>query len=48
LDFRESDVTDQSTRDAARLDIVNEKTELRFRDWFQSLLENSNIRYIED
>ena len=48
IDFQESDVTDQSIRDAAKLDIVNEKTELRFHDWFQSLLENSNIRYIED
>jgi len=48
LDFRESDVTDQSIRDSAKLQIANAKTELRFRDWFQNLLESSNVRYVED
>lgn len=47
-DYRERDVTNETNIEAAKLELINYKTELRFNDWKDALLNNSKIQIIED
>ncbi len=47
---RENDLTDESIKYAARMQLVNQKTELIFKDWIKQLRDQSfiDIRMIQD
>lgn len=47
---RENDLTDESIKYSARVQLVNQKTELIFRDWIKQLRDQSfvDIRLIQD
>ena len=47
-DFRESDVTDQSEREKAKIEIIKTKAESKFKDWLHNLYKNSKITYLEN
>ena len=48
VDFREIDRTNEFNRESARFEIASAKTEYRFRDWMEALIENSKIKIITD
>ena len=48
VDFREVDRTNEFNRESARFEIASAKTEYRFRDWMEALIENSKIKIITD
>ena len=47
---RENDLTDESIKYAARMQLINQKTELIFKDWIKQLRDQSfiDIRMIQD
>lgn len=49
-DRRENDLTDESIKYSARIQLVNQKTELIFKDWIKQLRDQSfvDIRLIQD
>ena len=49
-DRRDNDLTDESIKYSARMQLVNQKTELIFKDWIKQLRDQSfvEIRLIED
>ena len=47
-DYQERDVTNESNKEIAKLELIRAKTELRFEDWFAVLIENSKIKIVED
>ena len=49
-DRRENDLTDESIKYSARVQLVNQKTELIFKDWIKQLRDQSfvDIRLIQD
>ena len=47
-DYRERDVTNESNREIAKLELIRAKSELRFKDWLDVLIENSKIKIVED
>jgi peptidyl-prolyl cis-trans isomerase SurA len=49
-DRRENDLTDESIKYGARVQLINQKTELIFRDWIKQLRDQSfvDIRLIQD
>ena len=47
-DFQEADVTNQTEREKVKIELAREKTEIRFKDWLNALLRNSNIKYFDD
>jgi len=50
IERRENDLTDKSIRYSARMQLVNQKTELIFQDWIKQLRDQSfvDIRIIQD
>lgn len=46
-DYRERDITNETNRETARLNLVLSKTELRFKDWIDALVKGSRIEIIE-
>jgi len=47
-DFRESDITNETDQEIARIEIAKMKAELRFEDWVNSLIERSKIQIINE
>lgn len=47
-DFRESDVTSDTIREKAKIEIARNKTEIRYQDWLDALIKNSKITYFND
>ena len=47
-DYRESDITNESDQEIARIEIAKMKAELRFEDWLNSLIEKSKIQIINE
>ena len=49
-DRRDNDLTDESIKYSARMQLVNQKTELIFKDWIKQLRDQSfiDIRLIQD
>ena len=45
--FREEDFTNEAEQQRAKIQIAREKTELRFKDWLDALVKNSNIKYFD-
>ena len=45
---REEDISSQSKRDQARLELINKKTDIAFKDWIESLKENSTIKILDN
>lgn len=43
----ERDITNETNRETARLNLVLSKTELRFKDWIDALVKGSRIEIIE-
>jgi len=46
-DFREHDITMDTKRNSAKLQIAQKKTEIRYLDWLDALYKNSKITYLE-
>jgi len=46
-DYRKKDISDDVNRNNAKISIVQFKTELRFKDWLNALVEGSKIQYLE-
>jgi len=47
-DFKEEDLTSQSIRDQAKLKILADKAEIRFKDWLINLKEISSFEILND
>ena len=49
-DRRENDLTDESIKYTAKMQLINQKTELIFKDWIKQLRDQSfvDIRMIQD
>jgi peptidyl-prolyl cis-trans isomerase SurA len=45
---REKDITEDSRKLAAKLKILNYKAEIRYKDWFETLKQSSNIEMINN
>lgn len=45
---RENDISNESNKEIAKIEIAKAKTELRFKDWLNALIENSKIQIITD
>ena len=45
--FREEDFTNEAKQQRAKIEIARQKTELRFKDWLEALVKNSNIKYFD-
>lgn len=48
IDKRKKDITEDSRKLAARLKILNYKAEIRYKDWFEILKQQSNIEMINN
>ena len=46
-DYNETDITSNTERQQAKIEIAKSKTEIRFKDWLDSLVMISKIKYIE-
>jgi peptidyl-prolyl cis-trans isomerase SurA len=47
-DFREIDLSNDLEKQTAKIEIARNKTDLRFQDWLEALINNSKIKYFED
>lgn len=47
-DFRKSDITSDTIREKAKIEIAKNKTEIRYQDWLDALLKNTKITYFND
>ena len=45
---REKDITEDSRKLAARLRILNYKAEIRYKDWYETLKQSSNIEILNN
>tara|TARA_Y100000022_G_scaffold43132_1_gene35757 strand:+ start:8558 stop:9835 length:1278 start_codon:yes stop_codon:yes gene_type:complete len=48
LDKREKDITEDSRKLAAKLKILNYKAEIKYKDWFEILKQQSNIEMVNN
>lgn len=48
IDFRESDITEETERQKAKIELARIKVEIRFKDWVDALIENSKIEYLNN
>lgn len=46
-DFRKADITENNQREMIKIELARKKTELRFDDWIDGLIKNSEINYLE-
>ena len=45
---RDKDITEESQSLSARLQLLNYKAEIRYKDWFHDLKQQSNIEILTD
>ena len=46
IEKREKDITNESKKLAARMQILNYKAAIRYKDWFETLKQESNIEIL--
>lgn len=47
-DFREQDLTNDAEKQKVKIQIAQNKTEIRFNDWINALVKNSEIKYLNE
>jgi len=47
-DFREQDLTNDAEKQKVKIQIAQNKTEIRFKDWINALVKNSEIKYLNE
>ena len=47
-DFQEADLTNENEREKVKIELAKQKTEIRFKDWLNALLQNSKIKYFDE
>lgn len=48
FDSRENDITSETSKQRAKIEIARNKSEIRFKDWMDALKKNTNIKFFED
>ena len=46
-EHRESDITNETEKEKAKIEIIKKKAEIKFKDWLDGLYKNSKITYLD-